>query len=188
VTGDLDQRTGWPAELRALLAQYPRDTWTTAASPMAQFWLERHAEFRYHATALEEMAKEYRNDRKSIEEFTTWTAPRLQGFLGALHGHHQIEDFHYFPVFRATRRELASGFDVLASDHELLHQGIIEIVESFNTLLTLAHDGNDADKDTRRHARDHFLARSERMFTRLDRHLDDEEDLIIPIMLERDGA
>jgi Hemerythrin HHE cation binding domain len=188
VTDHLDQRAGWPDELKVLLARYPRDTWSDAGSVMAQFWLERHAEFRHHARALQAFADEYRHERKSIEEFTSWTAPRLQGFLGALHGHHQIEDFHYFPVFRETHRELAGGFDVLASDHEVLHESILEVVETFNTLLTLVRGEPATTDDARKHASERYVDRSELMFRRLARHLDDEEDLIIPIMLARDGA
>lgn len=184
MTVGLDRRSGWPDELKVLLARFPRSSWRSAGSPMAQFWLDRHGEFRYHATALQAMATDYRNERKSIEELTTWTAPRLQAFLGALHGHHQIEDFHYFPAFRETHKALATGFDVLAGDHELLHQGIVEIVEAFNTLLAIVHGKDAANADARKHAADGYIDRGEIMFRRLTRHLEDEEDLIIPIMLE----
>ena len=43
--------------------------------------------------------------------------PRLQTLLGNLHGHHQIEDHHYFPVFRQAEPRLAAGFGLLANDH-----------------------------------------------------------------------
>lgn len=186
MTQDLDQRRGLPAELKTLLARYPRDTWRSAGSQMAHFWLDRHAEFRHHAAALQTVANECRSERKSIEEFVVWTAPRLQAFIGALHGHHQIEDFHYFPVFREMHEALAPGFDVLARDHELLHAGIIESVDAFNALLALVRGTEESNTDARKHAAEQYLDVGDVMFRRLMRHLDDEEDLIIPIMLDQD--
>jgi hypothetical protein len=109
----------------------------------------------------------------------------LQSFLGALHGHHQIEDFHYFPAFREAEQNLAAGFDVLASDHELLHQGIVDIVNKTNTLLGTLNDDSAIGHSAQQQAGESYVATSERVFQRLLRHLNDEEDLIIPIMLER---
>ena len=184
--GDLDQRSGWPEELKTLLARHPRETWAEHGTPMAQFWLERHDEFRRHAAALRDKTVEYHDDDESAEKTTVWIAPRLQGFLGALHGHHQIEDFHYFPAFREAHKELASGFDALASDHELLHQNIVDIVGAFNALLDIVRADRGANPDALKRASLAFVGTSERMFRRLNRHLDDEEDLIIPVMLARD--
>ena len=152
---------------------------------MAQFWLDKHDYFRHQCRTMQEAADEFRNGRKSPEEFSTWIAPRLQSFLGALHGHHQIEDFHYFPSFRAAEKSLEPGFDTLASDHELLHQGIVEIVKKINDFLSAVRENPQPGSDTVRIAADQYCENSELLFRRLQRHLDDEEDLIIPIMLDR---
>ncbi len=182
---DIDQRTGWPDELKTLLSRYPRDSWRTQGSPVAQFWLDKHDYFRYQCRAMQEAADEYRNERKTAEEFSVWIAPRLQSFLGALHGHHQIEDFHYFPAFRAAEKSLAPGFDALESDHELIHEGISEIVERINGFLIAVREASKEQSEVLRVAADQYFDSSERLFRRLGRHLDDEEDLIIPIMLDR---
>ncbi len=185
MTSDIDRRSGWPEELTLLLGRHPRATWAESGSSVASFWLDRHAEFRRHAGAMQATARDYRNDRKSLEQYVLWTAPRLQGFLGALHGHHQIEDFHYFPVFRELHRQLAPGFDVLAKDHEQLHQNIVETAETFNTLFGLLRSADPSPAALARSA-EQYHARADLMFGRLTRHLDDEEDLIIPIMLEQE--
>ena len=54
-------------------------------------------------------------------EFARQFAPRLQFILDQLNVHHQIEDFHYFPIFRAADARLAIGFDVLEGDHHHIH-------------------------------------------------------------------
>jgi hemerythrin-like domain-containing protein len=182
---DIDQRTGWPEHLLTLLRQYPRESWRHQSSPMTQFWLDKHDYFRGQCRNLQDAADDYRADRKAPEEFGGWIAPRLQGFLGALHGHHQIEDFHYFPAFREAEQGLAAGFDVLARDHELVHQGIVEIVETVNAFLSALREDTTRSRDALRHAGDRYIETSEVLFRRLCRHLDDEEDLIIPIMLDR---
>jgi hypothetical protein len=33
-------------------------------------------------------------------ELAAVSAPRLRAMVGHLHGHHEIEDYHYFPTFR----------------------------------------------------------------------------------------
>ena len=48
-------------------------------------------------------------DRSSAAQLAVIAAPRLRGLIAAMHGHHQIEDFHYFPAFRRTEPRLAAG-------------------------------------------------------------------------------
>lgn len=181
---DIDSRTGWPDELKVLLEKYPRDSWRSRPSPVAQFWLDKHDWFRHQSSALKSAGDDYREGRSDPMTFVTWLAPRLQNFIAHLHGHHQVEDYHYFPAFRAAEQRLAPGFDALAADHELLHDGISEIVATVNAFIEAARAGNPAN-DATRHAADRYLSSSETMFRRLLRHLGDEEDLIIPVMLDR---
>jgi len=185
LTTDIDTRTGWPAELRTLLERYPRDSWRAQGNEMTRFWLDKHDYFRNQAAAMSDMAASFRSEKLQPGEFAAWIAPRLQGFLGALHGHHQIEDFHYFPAFRVAESSLNPGFDVLGSDHELIHKAIVDIVEKTNSFLrTLSADSPGA-RDAQKRAAEAYIETSELAFRRLVRHLSDEEDLIIPIMLTR---
>ena len=115
------------------------------------------------------------------EEFRRFFAPRLQFFLQNLEGHHQIEDQHFFPLFRAAEKRLVKGFDVLESDHEAIHAEIIRTVESANGLLRTM----ESDDDARRKATDAYADASERLLKFLVRHLDDEEDLIMPVILDQ---
>lgn len=179
---DIDSRTGWPDELRVLLEKFPRDSWRSRPSPVAQFWLDKHDWFRHQCSALKSAGDDYREGRSEAMVFASWLAPRLQNFFAHLHGHHQIEDYHYFPAFRAAEERLAPGFDALAADHELLHEGISDVIASVNAFFEALRGENPSDAT--RHAADRYIACSEITFRRLLRHLSDEEDLIIPVMLD----
>jgi hypothetical protein len=98
-----------------LLDKYPREIWSGHANlgEMAQFWLDRHDGFRDLGKALGAATGDFREGKLAPEAFRRFFAPRLQLFLDSLQGHHQIEDLHYFPVFRAAEARLVKGFDVL---------------------------------------------------------------------------
>jgi hemerythrin-like domain-containing protein len=183
ITLDIDQRTGLPEELYVLHKSHPRASWQTARSALAQFWIDKHNYLKRQSAALLDANKDYREQRIDASQFGTLIAPRLQGFLSELHGHHQIEDFHYFPAFRIAEPRLNPGFDVLASDHEKLHAGILDIVDAVNGLISTLRDESSVDTDAQRRSADRYIAAGELMHQRLGRHLEDEEDLIIPVML-----
>ena len=153
---------------------------------MADFWVQKHAHLLRQSGAIVAANSEYRSGRVTAAQFGSAVAPRLQGFLGELHGHHQIEDFHYFPAFRRSEPRLNRGFDMLGRDHELVHTGIMSIVEAVNGLVSTIRESDQDNSDAQKRAADGYMAAIELMHSRLERHLADEEDLIIPVML-KDG-
>lgn len=182
----LDGRSRLPAEWLALLARHPRAGWGDHPSlgMTARFWLDRHAAFRRLGRELQQRAEGFQGGGVTPEDFQHWFAPRLQLLLGELNGHHQVEDFHYFPVFRRAAPELDGGFDLLDRDHKTLHLGLVETAEAANALLqALARQPENAEGPTAAYAE-----ASARLLQRMERHLDDEEDLVIPLMLDRGEA
>ena len=179
----LAEREGWPPELRALIERYPREAWSGHENlgQTCQFWLSRHAMFRELAASIEDATLRHRDGKLPAPEFARYFAPRLQFFLEQLHVHHQIEDFHYFPIFRRAEERLVRGFDVLESDHAALHHDIETTIAAANGLLR----GLSADADALARATDAYATASGALFRGLKRHLDDEEDLIVPIILDR---
>jgi hemerythrin-like domain-containing protein len=179
----LDARSGWPADLRVLADRYPREAWQTHANlgAMARFWLQRHGMFRDIAAALTDATTAFREGTVSAADFRAWFPPRLQFFLQQLNAHHQIEDLHYFPVFQAAEAKLARGFDVLEADHGTIHQSIDATVAAANAFLRAAMN----DADAQRTAGDSYAATSGQLMRQLNSHLGDEEDLIVPLILDR---
>jgi hemerythrin-like domain-containing protein len=117
-------------------------------------------------------------------ELKPWLARHLQTFLWQLEEHHQVEDVHYFPVFRRVEPRLAAGFELLERDHGALHTALGGLVEVANRVL--AHDGVEPSQFGAELAR--FRDAQAELGRALARHLDDEEDLVVPLLLERGEA
>ena len=182
----LARRSGWPEDLRVLIARFPREQWQGHANlgEMARFWLSRHDMFRELATMIQAIEMQFRAGEFLAAEFPRQLVPRLQFLLSQLGVHHQIEDLHYFPIFRAADKRLARGFDVLEGDHHAIHADMAATADTANALLR-ALQGN---ADALRRCGDAYAAASGALIKGLIRHLDDEEDLIVPLILDRGEA
>ncbi len=179
----LARRNGWPDDLRHLIARYPREQWQGHANlgEMARFWLSRHDMFRELAGMIQEIETQFRTGALPPEQFPRVFVPRLQFMLSQLDLHHQIEDFHHFPLFRAADERLARGFDVLEGDHHAIHADMEKTAETANALLRAL----SGDSDTLRRRGDDYADASGALIKGLIRHLDDEEDLVVPLILDR---
>ena len=182
----LARRSGWPDDLRVLVSRYPREQWDAHANlgEMARFWLSRHVMFRELSAAIEQIATQFRAGTLPPEQFARQFVPRLQFMLDQLNVHHQIEDLHYFPIFRAADERLAIGFDVLEGDHHHIHAEMARTAETANALLRALQEGGD----TMRRCGDNYADASAALLKSLTRHLDDEEDLIVPLILDHSEA
>lgn len=179
----LARRSGWPEDLRVLVARFPREQWQGHANlgEMARFWLSRHAMFRELAATIQAVKTQFREGALSPAEFPRHLVPRLQFLLSQLNVHHQIEDLHYFPIFRAADARLARGFDVLEGDHHAIHADMEQTATTANALLRALA----GEAQALRQCGDDYAAASGSLLKGLIRHLDDEEDLIVPLILDR---
>lgn len=184
----LASRSGWPEDLRVLIARFPREQWQGHANlgEMARFWLSRHAMFRELSETIADTTASFRNGTMPAAEFPRQMVPRLQFLLQQLGVHHQIEDLHYFPIFRAADERLARGFDVLEGDHHAIHADMAATAETANALLRALSAAGNADALMT--CGDDYAQASGGLIKGLIRHLDDEEDLIVPLILDRGEA
>ena len=179
----LARRDGWPEDLKLLIGRYPREQWQGHANlgAMAQFWLSRHDMFRELSGTIESVTGDFRSGAMSAADFPRQLVPRLQFLLSQLNVHHQIEDLHYFPIFRAAEARLARGFDVLEADHHAIHADMAATAQTANALLqSLSGEAKALER-----CGDDYAAASATLLKGLMRHLDDEEDLIVPLILDR---
>ncbi len=179
----LMQRSGLSHDLRVLVEQYPRKSWNVEhhIGDLGRFWIQRHDGFRKLGKALVDRIDDLREERLGVAEYARWFAPRLNQFLGELDGHHQVEDYQYFPRFAAADARLAKGFELLEEDHQLIHtllESNIATAQPFYKAL-LAGETDVAV------LRDAHALEAEKLLTGLMRHLEDEEDLIIPLLLDQ---
>ncbi len=182
-TLELERRARLPEDLRFLADKYPREDWRAHRNVhgMASMWLQRHDMFRELGGILSAAIGDYRENRTTAAEFASFFAPRLNFFLGNLDGHHNIEDQHYFPAFARAEPRLKRGFDILDLDHHAIHEALEANAETANAFLQALH----GDNDSQRFAADLYAGANTRLVAMLDRHLADEEDLIIPLILEK---
>ena len=178
---DSERALVWAREVRARLERHPRTSWREDPTHGARFWLEIHGGFRREADGLIALLDEHRSGLRAAATLAVVSAPRLKGMLGRLHDHHEIEEFEYFPAFRALEPKLARGFDILSRDHARLQQRADEAAAALAELLAaVASDATGTSAVT-----DHYASRADELCRALACHLDDEEDLVIPLLLER---
>ncbi len=176
----LATRTGLPAEYRLILSELPRAGWPDHRdfNGLAAFWLDRHLAFRQMFLRLRADA-EARIDRKlAPDAFAQRLSRQGSHLLSDLIGHHQIEDDAYFPKLARLEPRIARGFDMLDADHHALHDLIDRFAKGANAALQAKDEAAQREKTAR------FLTDLKDFERLLARHLDDEEDLILPVVLK----
>ena len=133
---------------------------------------------------INDACEQLQGGRISIDEFKPWFAPRLEFFFGHLDLHHKIEEFHLFPVFARTEPRLQHGFTLLESDHQAIHA----LVDNLHNAITPLLAPETIGEDQMRRAGDATAVELAALLRGLTAHLDDEEDLIVPIVLEHSEA
>lgn len=179
----LTNRVGLPDALRLLLADYPRANWQ--ADPnfggLVTFWLERHMNFRRLMTMMTEETEALLDGRADPQAYGSRLSRLGSHFLQDIHGHHTIEDTHFFPLLTAQERRLERGFEMLEADHIALDPQLAAFADAANGVLGALEQPVDLANKAGL-LRDGLI----RLDRFLDRHLVDEEDLIVPVLL-RDG-
>jgi iron-sulfur cluster repair protein YtfE (RIC family) len=179
---DLSVRAGLPEALRILCEAYPRAGWQ--AHPrfhgLVSFWLDRHMMFRELMARMTQETEAFLDNRHEAARFGRAIGQYGGMFVNQLHGHHQIEDHHYFPILRDREPRIARGFDLLDADHHAL-DGILERFVGQANAAIQGTGGRDP-----RAAAGSLLDGLHDLERLIARHLEDEEDLIVPVIL-RDG-
>lgn len=169
----LNERAGLPDAMRVLAQAYPRAEWERHANfgELVRFWMQRHMMFR-------ELVQVLRGDVEAITDgslhFQKY-AQRLSHYggtlLNELHMHHQVEDHHYFPQLIQLDRRLERGFELLESDHEAMDRLLHGMAEEANAVLNGGAVGV-------------FHDRLDGFAELLERHLTDEEEIVVPVILD----
>ena len=177
----LDRRAGLPEDLRFLLGDYPRLIWGDHPNfgPTTRFYLDRHAMFREAMTVMTRLTDESLDGGKSPDRWSREFGRIAGFFLQQLHGHHQIEDMHYFPVLEQQDARISSGFGILDKDHHQIDALLHGFADAANQLLRDPGTGS-AFRDKSGAVKTEL----DRMAPMLDRHLVDEEELVVPVLLK----
>lgn len=105
-------------------------------------------------------------------------ATRLPAFgrhlIDTAHHHHEIEDTGYFPQFMQLYPQLEHGMKMLDGDHRILDASLDETGAAISN-LSRAPASRDGVSDV--------YAGSKKLSAILKRHINDEEEIVMPILL-----
>jgi len=172
---------GLPDEMGLLLERYPRDTWDAhpGFGDKTRQWLEAHRMFRQLAERIRRDAEEYLDAALPPDDYAARLS-RIGGILvGNLHGHHGWEDRMYFPELSAADSRFDAGLAILEKDHADLDVVLDSFTRTANRAIKLIHLDEAQARDEI--GRLHGVAETIESF--LQRHLADEEELAVPIIL-----
>ncbi len=181
----LAARAGLPDPLRVLVEQYPRPGWEAHPhfTALTRFWLDRHIGFRRMQGLLVGDTEAFIDRGRDPRAYANRLARLAGSFLDDLHGHHTIEDHHYFPLLTTLDARLAAGFDLLDADHHALDAAIHDLAGAANAVLAGIQGGDAATAEAGA-----LLGRLSAFGRLLDRHLVDEEELVVPVILDHPEA
>ncbi|MCO4847879.1 MAG: hemerythrin domain-containing protein [Yoonia sp.] len=177
----LTARTELPDALRVLLAEYPRISWEhdPEFNDLIRFWLDRHLMFRRVVSEMRTDAQQMLDAKLAPPKFTSRLSRFGGMFVQGLHEHHTIEDTYYFPKLAQHDQRIEAGFDILDKDHHEIDAQLNTFVENANAVLNARDNPTHMHENTGKFEAD--LTQLEKL---LDRHLNDEEELIVPVILK----
>ncbi|MBE1282629.1 MAG: hemerythrin domain-containing protein [Rhodobacteraceae bacterium] len=170
-----------PCEMQILLDKYPRDSWEAHPGFKAktQQWLSAHQLFRHLAERMRTDAEAYLDRSLPPGEYATRLSRFGNALVGNLHGHHTWEDRSYFPELSKADPRFDDGLQVLEKDHADLDLILDEFTRTANRAIKLIHlDEPQAQPEI---GTLHMASQTIEAF--LARHLSDEEELAVPIIL-----
>ncbi|WP_417723993.1 hemerythrin domain-containing protein [Salipiger sp.] len=178
---DITLREGLPTEMQTLLRDLPRDGWDDHPNfaRATRQWMGAHQGFRELGAALLGDAEDFLDGRMPAERYAPRLARGGHALIRNLHGHHTWEDRSFFPELEAADPRFARGLEMLEGDHVTLDALLDDIARTGNRAVQLATLAPDQMAEEVKPLRD----MTERLTGFLTRHLTDEEDLVVPIVL-----
>lgn len=177
----ISDRTGLPQEMQTLLRDLPRERWQAHPNfrEPTENWMRAHQGFRQLGAIVQDDTEAFLN--KDMEDQSY--AQRLSWFgnllVRNLHGHHTWEDRSFFPELEAADARFAAGLEMLEADHIELDGLIDDVTRRANRVVKLEALDPPQMTDEAGPLRD----TAERLNRFLGRHLTDEEELVVPIIL-----
>ena len=173
--------TPMPEEMQLLLKDYPRDAWGDHPNfkRATEQWLGAHKMFRQLSAITRKETEAYLDRDRDAEDFAARLSYYGNLLVGNLHGHHHWEDRSYFPELSAADPRFDVGLEILEKDHATLDGILDAFTSASNRVIKLVQLDETSARDEAG-AVQTGAAQIEKL---LDRHLTDEEELAVPIIL-----
>lgn len=172
-------------ELHILLEDYPRDAWPGHPNfkDLTRQWMNAHDMFRHLSATVRHETELFLDDVRSEDEFARRLSHYGSKLVGYLHGHHAWEDYEFFPELSQADNRFDRGLEILEHDHVVLDDILNRFTNSANDIIQIAQSQTQAKRDKLKNLTGDLHYWSEGIEKLLDRHLADEEDLVVPIVL-----
>lgn len=182
---DLSTRQGLPEACLYLIETFPRLRWhEPQVGAVARFWLQMHDGFRRETAQMQALTGAWRAGELALPDLHQRLIPTLQQFLGHLDGHHNVESHHYFPVMRQVEPRIGEGVDLLDRDHDAIHAQLETLFQQGLAFHQAAAGNTPGARDAAARLGDGL----DRATPLLSRHLEDEEDIVIPLIVRHAEA
>lgn len=181
MTHDIETRSGLPSEMQTLLRVLPRDGWQDHPNlaDSTRNWMRAHQGFRQLTSIVQEDTEAFLDKRLDDQAYAGRLAHFGNLLVRNLHGHHSWEDRRFFPELQEADPRFATGLAMLESDHVALDDLLDRFTRAANRTVQLATLEPGQMAEDARPVRD----MAETLGGFLARHLTDEEDLVVPILL-----
>ena len=177
----LQLREGLPEDMQTLLRDYPREAWPENPhfARSVQNWMGAHQMFRRLAGITRADTEAYLDNTASSGAFASRVSYYGDLLVRNLHGHHSWEDHAFFPEMRRADGRFEQGLETLEADHVQLDETLDRFTRAANRAIKLIQLD---EKQVRGEVGElHGCAQDIEGF--LARHLPDEEELVVPIIL-----
>ncbi|SHH32640.1 Hemerythrin HHE cation binding domain-containing protein [Cognatiyoonia sediminum] len=170
-----------PEEMRFLLDKYPRDEWDAHPGfhEKTRHWLGAHQMFRRVSERVRLDTEAVLNKDIALGDYIGRLSYFGGNLVANLHGHHGWEDHSYFPELSAADPRFDKGLDLLEQDHADLDKVSDDITRKANRVIKLA----TLDEAQSLEEANDVLPAADAIEAFLNRHLSDEEELAVPIIL-----
>jgi hypothetical protein len=181
MTQDIETRSGLPQDMQTLLRTLPRDGWQAHPNFTRSIrnWMGAHQGFRQIAGQVQRDSEAFLDHRIGDTAYADRLAHLGHLLVRNLHSHHGWEDHSFFPELAAADPRFATGLEMLESDHVALDALLDRFSRTGNRVVQLA----TLDASQMAQEAQGLRETAERLRGFLERHLTDEEDLVVPILL-----
>ena len=170
-----------PEDMRLLSRDYPRDGWQAHPGfrDKTRHWLGAHQMFRRLGNLVRSETERYLDRNRDPEVYAARLSYYGDALVRNLHGHHGWEDHSFFPELTAADPRFDAGLEILEQDHQALDIVLDRFTRVANRTIKLIQ----LDEVAARDEAGAVHAEAEVIEAFLARHLSDEEDLAVPIIL-----
>ena len=138
--------------------------------------------FRRLGSLVRAETERYLDRSRDPEDYSGRLSYYGNALVANLHGHHGWEDHSYFPELSAADPRFDAGLEILEKDHKDLDAVLDRFTQAANRTIKLIQLDEKAAPDEA----GHLHREAEMIEAFLERHLGDEEELAVPIILHHE--